>query len=157
MDFRTKVDNVLKAKGIKLWKLAELSGLGTTLEKAYNDNREMRDSSTVKFLQKVGISKTWWETQEGELLNNEVAEPGVDYDGPDPEKIYRKIVEGNTEYVLIHRTVLEEKYRLVAIEQILKDEKELERKDLQIAGLHEIIKMMASAFPVQAAKVEKAQ
>jgi transcriptional regulator with XRE-family HTH domain len=40
----------------------------------------------------------------------------------DPEDIYRNIVEGNTEYILIPRTVLQEKYRLVAIEQINKDQ-----------------------------------
>jgi hypothetical protein len=34
MDFKAKIDKVLKIKKIKLWKLAEESGIGTTLEKA---------------------------------------------------------------------------------------------------------------------------
>lgn len=39
----------------------------------------------------------------------------------DSGEVYRNIVEGNTEYVLILRSVLEEKYRLVALEQIQSD------------------------------------
>src|SRR5688572_26673468 len=45
--------------------------------------------------------------------------------GMEPEDIYRNIVEGNTEYILIPRTVLQEKYRLVAIEQLEKDKAQI--------------------------------
>lgn len=49
-------------------------------------------------------------------------ETGADKD----EMIYRKIVEGNTEYLLIPRSVLQDKYRIVALEQIDRDTKTLE-------------------------------
>lgn len=71
MDFRKKVDNILKHKGIKLWKLAKISELGSTLEKAYKDNREMRPVKTEKFLQKLGIRSKWWESGIGEIFQEE--------------------------------------------------------------------------------------
>lgn len=68
MTFQQKIDKVLATKGIKLWKLAQESGLGTTLEKAYAENREMRENTTGKFLQKMGISAEWWVTGKGEIF-----------------------------------------------------------------------------------------
>jgi phage repressor protein C with HTH and peptisase S24 domain len=66
MDFRHKIDIILDLLQIKLWKLATISGLGNTLEKAYSENREMRDSTTIKFLQKLYIKKQWWEEPGGQ-------------------------------------------------------------------------------------------
>lgn len=83
-----------------------------------------------------------------------------------PEEVYRNIVEGNTEYLLIPRSVLQEKYRLVSMEQYEKDlkemamrERELERRDKQIDSLFEIIKGMTSnsSLPVNGSDIQKAQ
>lgn len=68
MDFRQKIDKVLSINKVKLWKLAEESGLGTTLEKAYKENREMRSVKTDQFLQNIGIPRAWWENPTTPLL-----------------------------------------------------------------------------------------
>ena len=68
MDFQQKIDKVLTVSKVKLWKLAEESGLGTTLEKAYNQNREMREAKTEQLLQNLGISKEWWDNPSKPLV-----------------------------------------------------------------------------------------
>jgi hypothetical protein len=75
MDFREKIDKLLEIKGIKLYKLAEISGLGNTLEKAYEDNRNMRTSTTERFLHKLGINEEWWETGIGDVFLTSVDNP----------------------------------------------------------------------------------
>ena len=72
VDFRTKIDFLLSALMVKLWKLAEESGLGSTLEKAYSENREMRKSTTDKFLQKIGISRDWWDHGKGDPFTKDM-------------------------------------------------------------------------------------
>lgn len=78
MTFKEKIDLILSEKQIKLWKLSEEAGLGTTLEKAYTENREMRGSTTHKFLQKMGISLNWWQTGAGEIFTGSRKKEGDD-------------------------------------------------------------------------------
>jgi hypothetical protein len=72
MEFKSKIDKILSIKDIKLWKLAEISGLNSTLEKAYTENREMRETQTDKFLQNLRINSDWWKNGEGEIFLPEV-------------------------------------------------------------------------------------
>jgi hypothetical protein len=85
MTFKEKIDKVLKAKKMKLWQLAEESGLGSTLEKAYAENREMRTKGTDQFLQKIGISSEWWEFGKGEMITTPVLK--IQKGGKSPELI----------------------------------------------------------------------
>jgi transcriptional regulator with XRE-family HTH domain len=74
-----------------------------------------------------------------EILDGLPRETYKNMDNGEPEEIYRNIVEGNTEYILIPRTVLQEKYRLVAIEQIQKESAKIEAdkiKDQSIIDHH---------------------
>jgi hypothetical protein len=68
MEFRTKIDKILRARNLALYKLGEVSGLNSTLEKAYNENREMRTTTTRRFLQEMGISEDWWEKGQGDIF-----------------------------------------------------------------------------------------
>jgi hypothetical protein len=68
MDFKTKIDKVLKLKKLALWKLAEEADLASTLRKAYKQNREMRPSTTEKFLEALKISEKWWNSGQGEVF-----------------------------------------------------------------------------------------
>jgi hypothetical protein len=43
------------------------------------------------------------------------------------EQVYRTIVEGKTEYVLIPRNILQGEYKLVAAEQLTKDQKTIDK------------------------------
>lgn len=69
MEFREKIDKILEVKQLKLWKLAEESGLNSTLEKAYKENRELSDKKLTEFLEKMGISRQWWRTGKGEIFS----------------------------------------------------------------------------------------
>lgn len=84
MRFSEKIDKILKAKDIALWKLAELGGIKkSTLEKAYERNGEMREKIMRDFLQKLGINIEWWRTGNGEMFSNEpqkVEAPSDDVD-----------------------------------------------------------------------------
>lgn len=68
MTFREKVDKILKDKELSLWKLAEDSGLKTTLQKAYGENREMSPKKTTEFLEKVCINSVWWKSGKGDVF-----------------------------------------------------------------------------------------
>lgn len=75
-------------------------------------------------------------------------------------EVFRKIVEGETEYVLIARSVLQEKYRLVAIEQYDKDKEQIEKDKKTIAWLQETVdKLIAKldGLDPQPAHVQKSQ
>jgi hypothetical protein len=74
MDFRQKIDKLLSIKGIKLYKLAEISGLGNTLEKAYEKNRDMRQSTTDRFIQKLRINSEWWKTGKGDVFAENITD-----------------------------------------------------------------------------------
>lgn len=71
--------------------------------------------------------------------------------GVDAGEVYRKIVEGDTEYVLIPRSLFDGKYRMIPVEEIESHERELARKaeelvrkDHQITGLYELFKLVAT-------------
>lgn len=98
MEFKTKIDKILKVKNIALWKLAEVSGLHSTLEKAYKENREMRPTTTRKFLENVGINPRWWESNSGEILHGDLRADNVQ---KRPSSQWR--VETDGDYFYIHR------------------------------------------------------
>jgi hypothetical protein len=149
MTFKEKIDKILTIKGIKLYKLAEMSGLGNTLEKAYEKDREMRTSTTERFIQKMGINSVWWEQQKGEVFSKNGTEVKESTDNSimeDPEEVYRKLVEGNTEYVLIPRSVLQEKYRLVSLEQFQKDKEQMEKDKKESENQQKIIDKLLDQY-----------
>jgi len=137
MDFREKIDKILSVKEIKLYKLAEISGLGNTLEKAYADNREMRSTTTDRFIHKMGINPDSWDNSDGpEFLPDSernitsvqnqpiVAEKDLN---DNLDEVLEK-VEASKDYYVIPRAVLKDNYRLVAIEQFQIEKERLERE-----------------------------
>jgi phage repressor protein C with HTH and peptisase S24 domain len=72
MDFTTKIDNILRIKGIKLWELEKIVGMNSTIKKAYEDNRELTGSTESKFLERARINPVWWKTGEGEIFLSEI-------------------------------------------------------------------------------------
>lgn len=45
----------------------------------------------------------------------------------DTEEVYRTVVHGNTEYLLIPKSILKDEYRIVPIEKLRNEEKEIEK------------------------------
>ncbi len=77
--------------------------------------------------EKTGYSLEWLYSGNGPEKGNAVAESEQTYRAIDSGGVYKKIVEGNTEYVLIPRSVLNEKYRLVSVEKIEKEKEDSEK------------------------------
>lgn len=72
-----------------------------------------------------------------------------------PLDMLQKMVEGNYgDYLVIHKSVLMDQYRLVAIETYKSNEEQLAKKDNQIDTLFDIIKKMISGTPIELPKVE---
>lgn len=101
MTFVEKIDKILTVRGIKLWKLASESGLNSTLEKAYADDREMTGEPTRRFLQKLRINSAWWESGEGDIFLPAVNET-ANQDQPD---LYHVIVD-TMKHILDQNTTL---------------------------------------------------
>jgi hypothetical protein len=168
MDFKSKIDIILHALMIKLWRLAEESELGTTLEKAYSENREMRPANTQKFLQKIGISPEWWEKTEGGMEGMFTKDFKItrfgDFDREkpkNPEEIYKDLVEANTEYRIIPKTVLDGEYRMILKSEIESKEKMLwqviDAKNYTIAQLEKEISELRSGTRITAMHSKDAQ
>lgn len=68
MDFVEKINKIKTVSKLSVRKLGLKSGLESTLEKAYSDNREMKDVNTDRLLQNLGINREWWETGNGEVF-----------------------------------------------------------------------------------------
>lgn len=118
MNFREKIDKVLEIKGIKLYKLCEVSKLGSTLQKAYEDNREMKTPSTEKFLENLRINRKWWESGEGQIFSEDEKTTSVDSDTKTEDEIkilefYQNLFEAKTEYIVIPKKMVQEDYRVV--------------------------------------------
>lgn len=75
MTFKEKIDIILKIKKLKIYKLAEKTGLGGTLHKAYQFNRPMREKTTDILISKMHINREWWESGKGDVFTNE---PDID-------------------------------------------------------------------------------
>lgn len=145
-----RIKDALRRAGVSQEKLAERlnitqAAVGKQLNKA-------EDIDSLEFIDAVaeltGISRNqllgWEYAQKGDDTSL-VTEPSLSVE----EEIYRKIVEGNTEYVLIPRSVLQEKYRLVALEQLEKDKQEAQNREKIIDKLlsqnEQLIERLTSA------------
>lgn len=73
------------------------------------------------------------------------------------EEVYRNIVEGNTEYILIPRSVLQEKYRLVALEQFQKDKDQMDKDKAVIDRLLSMNERLIAEVTSLQAKIPEVQ
>jgi hypothetical protein len=165
MDFKAKIDFILNKLNIRLWKLAEDSELGTTLEKAYTENREMRPVTTKKFLQKIGISEEWWTLGKGEAFTTtkSITHNGAQQNGiTTRETFYRELIEDNDEYSILPRAVLKD-YKIVPdkiIDVIItsnENEKRAikESKELEIESLNKKHEFLLNVREMELKECEK--
>jgi hypothetical protein len=96
------------------------------ISKWVNKDVDWMSNDLDKFLNHWGIDRNWWKTGEGEPFITS-AMKSTDNKQNEPEEIYRNLVEGNTEYILIPRSVLQEKYRLVSLEEFADRAKQSEK------------------------------
>lgn len=141
MQFREKIDKLLEIKGIRLSKFAKVTDMGNTLEKAYQENRDMTDTLTQKFLHNASINPAWWDTGQGpEFLSKETNQMRVKTIDKAPaqdaavvyEELYQKFLGKESEYLVIHRDILKD-HRIIAVEQLEKEKQMAENAQREIA------------------------
>jgi hypothetical protein len=163
MDFKEKIDKVLSIRKIKLWKLAEISGLGNTLEKAYEENREMRKAGTDQLLQKLGINTEWWNTQEGELFDKNITNAEETSDNKENRGIGAELVDliqSNDRYSLIPNIILNH-YKIMPESEFAHNQKKwqdiVDAKNDLIRELEDHVKELQAAASARPAKQTQQQ
>lgn len=161
LSFREKLGIILTLKGLTIKDLEDQWGKSGTIYKAFEQDRDFSDRLRDEFLLKFQIKKSWWKRPDGRT-ESDVFEanntPAIKTNEKviDEEEVYRNIVEGNTEYLLIPRTVLQEKYRMVPVEKIAQEERESAEKERTIRALIEIQKdLVKSLSEIKTPKVQK--
>lgn len=170
MRIQDKFDTILKTNklGIKsIFGLEKFAKVGTgSVSKFLNENESPTIGTIKKIQDALRVNPEWWDTEKGDIYleKHTSVDKASDNNGKmeNPEEVYRNIVEGNTEYILIPRSVLNEKYRLVAIEQIEKDKTQAEKQSKQIDFLIEgqmklIDKITELQLQPKLAEVQKTQ
>lgn len=151
MTFEEKISIVLRANKLGINTSEELSekcGFDTsTIRKVIEREQKEIEAGSGKtpslnlrslrtLWDKIGINPEWWETGEGPVFiagspeNHTGVQNGTDNKGnplEDREGVYKTIVEGHTEYYLIPKTVFQEKYILVALDQFNKEKEKWEQ------------------------------
>lgn len=95
---------------------------------------EWTSDKLEKFLTHYNVNRTWWKTGEGEVFITPAQKPADNKEKMDNrEDVYRTIVEGHTEYLLVPREVLKET-QLVSTEQIKRTWEELAEKNKELAA-----------------------
>ena len=130
MDFCQKIDAICRIKKITRSKLARLSGLNSTLQKAYESNREMLPNSTWMLLDNIGVRETWWTEGDGEIFEPKpelrgVTKPGQAGDGQSVDLDALRIIDiGHPDYLLLHKKALAELEKTLAQYRLTQDKNE---------------------------------
>lgn len=141
--------------------LGKEAGIGNGTVGGWTDNQVEKPTAVVeKFLRHYGISEQWWKTGKGDVFITPVPNQPAITGKPlheVPEEIYRDLVEANSEYRLVPKTILEGKYVIVLESQVGKTEDALwvalRAKDDLINDLkQEIAHYRASRTAAQKAK-----
>lgn len=161
-----RISKVLKEKGITKKdgtpnfaegeRLAKISG--TTLSKVGQRDGALSDYNKEKFLRTFHVNPVWFDTGKGDIFVSNITEDDKPGDNKgnvkEPEEVYRTIVEGNTEYVLIPRDVLKE-VQLVSKSQLAKDEKTMDRLLDQNESLIRLVEQQSAQPKLPAVKERK--
>lgn len=113
MTFQEKIDKVLKTNKLGIDSPSGLEAFIRvsvgTITKPLKKGKEPGLGTIKILLEKLGINEEWWETGKGEIYKYQP--PSIDkMSGPEKE-----FIEANTDYWLVPKTVLEDKYRVVEV------------------------------------------
>jgi hypothetical protein len=125
MTFKEKIDKILRDNKLGINSptgLEEKVGASVgAINKYYKKNQEPGEGTIKKILDFPGLNKEWWDTGQGPVFLTEPAENPTD-DASEAtilksplhvDKVYKDLVEGNSEYSLIPKTVMAGEYRLI--------------------------------------------
>lgn len=137
-EFARNLRRLMKEADVTQDQLAETIGISQGSVSRYLGGKILPDWDTLfKLMQRFKKPLSYFigplpaTVSDGQVPYGE-SKTGGDFD---TEEVYRNIVEGNTEYLLIPRSVLQEKYRLVALENIQRDAAESAQKNQTIERL----------------------
>jgi hypothetical protein len=138
MTFKDRIDRLLEIKELdklSINKIEKALGVDGTIYKGIKDSKYIPNSELVSEIVRIyNLKKSWWDNPVSNNPDDIYEKKLTDMPKPNENKektadeVYRDIVEGNTEYILIPRSVLQEKYRLVSIEK-LEEDRENWKKD----------------------------
>jgi hypothetical protein len=140
MDFSEKISIILRTNKLQLVTKEDLSEYcgfhRDTIRKAIDRGTGLKDKYLRIFQDKLGISPDWWDTGKGDIYVSKHTQDEKAGDNKQNdqfnESVYRTIIEGHTEYLLVPRSVLNET-QLVSTEQIKRTWDELAEKNKEIA------------------------
>jgi len=144
---------LLDQKKVSVSKLESDGGVGNGTLKTWKDENVDYSTNTVEtFLKNLRINRHWWMTGEGDIFAKDESNSSLDKDA-----IYRDLVESNSDYRLVPKTILDEEYRIVLKSQIEREEKVLEilleAKDKLISRLeNEIAELRRSGVVLDSKK-----
>jgi hypothetical protein len=149
--------------------LGKEAGLSNATADDWSDNQIVKPTRAVEdFLTHHHIRMDWWKTGEGEVFKENGTYVEIPTPMNKPEKnghtttpadeVLRHLIKGDSDYILINKELILEKYRLVSLEEIEEQKKESQRKhdeilrDLeerknQIHGLYKIIQDITAKIP----------
>jgi hypothetical protein len=169
MTFKEKIYKIVRLNKLGI---NSPSGLETyikagtgSITKYLKKDEEPGEDTVKKILELSGLNKQWWETGEEPVFiekddtNNTSVQNGSDNKGKSSGEadLYKKIVEGGTEYLLVPRTAFEGHHRFTSIEQINAQTQELKDKQDTIVSLTAIINDLLSGRVPQLSKIQETQ
>jgi hypothetical protein len=141
MTFKDKIDKILSVNQLGINSVSALedavkAGRGA-INEFYNDNREPGRKTLKKIKSLEGLNEIWYDTGEEPVFHKNGTSVKKPADNKEKihshEEVYRTIVEGHTEYLLVPREVLKET-QLVSTEQIKRTWEELAEKNKELAA-----------------------
>lgn len=151
MDASEIINKILKIKELKLIDENDLAMkcqiIPNTLKVAIGRNK-LSPEIVKKLHDNLGIHQEFLKTGEGPVMDENWT--GQIDDGLNPDKMYRDLVESNTDYRLVPKTILDEEYRIVLktesdrshyyIEELLKSKSdEIKSKSDEIRKTNELL------------------
>jgi hypothetical protein len=183
MLFREKIDKILKDNKLGINTVYGLEAFIGASPGSISKPLNKGDTPGLGTIKKIreglpGLNPEWWEDGKGDVFEKNgtyVEIPTSMNKSEEPSKrmpadeVLRQLIKGDSEYILINKELILEKYRLVSLEEIEEQKKESQRKhdeilrDLeerknQIHGLYRIIQDITAKIPdSNKAVLDKAQ
>lgn len=134
MNIQDKFATILKLNKLginSIFALEKYSKVGVGSVSKFLNNNESPSMGTIKKIQDaLGINTGWWDTGKGEVFieKHTLVQEGSDNKEITKEEVYRELIEANSNYSIIPRTVLDGEYRIVAKSELDLKDQELKQR-----------------------------
>ncbi len=128
-----KIRQVLDFYGIEDSEAEQMCQFGVgTISKKKGTSNKLFQVNVEKFLRRFRVERAWWDRGELPMLTDTVEniranEPEVEYKS-DMNEVYKTVVAGGTEYLLIPKSILNDEYRIIPVEKIKNEALQIEKE-----------------------------